>query len=241
MKVKGPKRDHWLDHSEEKYGRKLVAELKMVFRVFHMFIPIPFYWALIEQISTAWVLMARKMNGNLGFYTISADQINFVGIIMYMTIIPVIQFLIVPQLDKRGIMKTPLQKMVVAGFFVAISFVCGAAMSYQVESERYMLPSAGEAQLRVYNTLPCDVTISSLKIEEVPFVILKGDYYVNTEVKIANNQSFPFELTSSCANISGSFLLYEENTSGYYFKGTDTTFFVDEIQPDESSLKPLIR
>lgn len=240
LNSKSPKKQHWLDHSQEKYGQKLVAELKMVFRVFYMFLPIPIYWALIDQIATAWIFMARKMDGNLGFYTISADQINFVGVIMYMTIIPLIQFVCVPLLERCGVMKTPLQKMIVAGFFVAVSFICAAGISYKVESVKYVLPSAGETQLRVYNTLPCNVTITSPQIDEKPFVITKGDYYVNTEIKIEGNRSFPFELTSSCADISGNFELYEESTIGYYFKENDAIFFVDGIETEEL-LKPFVR
>lgn len=240
LKSKGSKHQHWLDYSQEKYGQRLVAELKMVYRVFYMFLPIPIYWALIDQIATAWIFMARKMDGNLGFYTISADQINFVGVIMYMTIIPLIQFAFVPLIERCGVMKTPLQKMIVAGFFVAVSFICAAGISYEVETVKYVLPNAGEAQLRIYNTLPCNVTITSQQIDAVPFLIAQGDYYANTEIKIDGNQSFPFELTSSCANLSGSFSLYEESAIGYYFKGNDAIFFIDAIETEEL-LKPFVR
>lgn len=243
MKFKSntPKVEHWLDHSQEKYGKKLVAELKMVFKVFYMFAPIPVYWALIDQIATAWILMARKMDGNLGFYTLDADQIVFAGTIMYMTLIPLVQFVMVPMCEKYGIMKTPLQKMIVGGFLVAISFCCAAGMSYKVESIKYVLPETGEAQIRIYNTLPCDITIDCKQIQETPFTIQKGEHYTNIDLKITGNATYDFELESSCANISGNFLLYEENSIGYYFNENQAVFLVDEIETEASLLKPLIR
>lgn len=241
LKRNTPKREHWLDHAQEKYGKKMVAQLKMVFKVFYMFTPIPIYWALIDQIATAWILMARKMDGNLGFYTLDADQITFAGTIMYITIIPLVQFVMVPLAAKCGIMKTTLQKMIVAGFFVAISFICAAGISYKVDSVKYVLPNAGEAQIRIYNTLPCDVTINCAGIDENPFTIEKGAFYVNTDIKTEGaNQTYEFQLESSCVNINGNFSLYDESTIGYYFKEDEAIFFVDEIEPEEL-LTPLIR
>lgn len=241
LKRNSPKRAHWLDHAQEKFGEKLVAQLKMVLKVFYMFTPIPIYWALIDQIATAWILMARKMDGNLGFYTLDADQITFAGTIMYITIIPLVQFVLVPVAAKCGLMKTTLQKMIVAGFFVAISFICAAGISYKVDSVKYVLPDVGEAQIRIYNTLPCDVTIKCAGIDENPFTIEKGAFYVNTDVKtVGGNQSYDFQLESTCVNINGNFALYDATTIGYYFKENETILFVDEIEPEEL-LTPLIR
>lgn len=236
-----PKREHWLDHSQEKYGKQIVAQLKMVFKVFYMFTPIPIYWALIDQIATAWILMARKMDGNLGFYTLDADQIVFAGTIMYISIIPLVQFVMVPLAERCGIMKTTLQKIIVAGVFIAISFVCAAGISYKVEGVKYVLPNAGEAQLRIYNTLPCDVTITCTAIEENPFTIQKGEYYANTDIKTeGNNQTYEFQLDSSCISTTGNFSLYDQSTIGYYFKEEQAIFFVDEVKTEEL-LKPSIR
>uniref|UniRef100_A0A8C2AL57 Solute carrier family 15 member 2 n=1 Tax=Cyprinus carpio TaxID=7962 RepID=A0A8C2AL57_CYPCA len=46
---KSPKRSHWLDWAEEKYPKRLIQEIKMVFRVLVLYIPLPMFWALFDQ------------------------------------------------------------------------------------------------------------------------------------------------------------------------------------------------
>lgn len=240
LRSKGPKKNHWLDYSEEKYGEKLVEDIKLVLRVFFMFIPVPLYWALIEQTATAWVFMARRMNGDLGFYSLSPDQTSLIGSIIYVSLIPILQFVLIPRLAKCGILRTPLQKMATGGFFVVASFLVAAGVSFAVESTNYVLPNSGEAQLRIYNTLSCDVSVSCLKLNTTKFSIAKGDYYKNINVEIQGNQTLPYEISSSCVNVSGNFLLYEKNTIGYYFKGKEVIFFLDQIEK-EALGHPLVR
>uniref|UniRef100_A0A8C2CNB0 Solute carrier family 15 member 2 n=1 Tax=Cyprinus carpio TaxID=7962 RepID=A0A8C2CNB0_CYPCA len=47
---KSPKKSHWLDWAEEKYPKRLIQEIKMVFRVLVLYIPLPMFWALFDQI-----------------------------------------------------------------------------------------------------------------------------------------------------------------------------------------------
>lgn len=240
LSSKGPKRDHWLDYSEEKYGEKFVEDIKLVLRVFFMFIPVPLYWALIEQTATAWVFMARRMNGDLGFYSLSPDQTSLIGSIIYVLLIPILQFVLIPQLNKCGILRTPLQKMTTGGVFVVASFLVAAGVSFAVESTNYTLPKTGEAQLRIYNTLPCDVTVSCPKLNTTTFSIAQLDYYKNINVAIEGNQTLRYTISSACLNISDNFLLYEKNTIGYYFKENQAVFFLDVIEK-ETLGRPLVR
>uniref|UniRef100_A0A8C1KVH1 Solute carrier family 15 member 2 n=1 Tax=Cyprinus carpio TaxID=7962 RepID=A0A8C1KVH1_CYPCA len=46
---KSPKKSHWLDWAEEKYPKRLIQEIKMVFRVLVLYIPLPMFWALFDQ------------------------------------------------------------------------------------------------------------------------------------------------------------------------------------------------
>lgn len=240
LQCKGPKKDHWLDHSEEKYGEKLVDDIKLVLRVFFMFLPIPLYWALVEQTATAWVFMARRMNGDLGFYTLSPDQTNLIGSIIYISLIPLLQFILIPRLERCGLFRTPLQKMTTGGFFVVASFLIAAGVSFAVESSNYQPPEMGKAQLRIYNTLPCDVSVSCLNLNSTPFLIAKGAYYKNVDFAINGNQSLPFELKSSCVNISSSFLLHENHAIGYFFEEEQIVTFHEEIEKNNLGL-PLVR
>uniref|UniRef100_A0A673JY57 Solute carrier family 15 member 2-like n=1 Tax=Sinocyclocheilus rhinocerous TaxID=307959 RepID=A0A673JY57_9TELE len=46
---KSPKRSHWLEWAEEKYPKRLIQEIQMVFRVLVLYIPLPMFWALFDQ------------------------------------------------------------------------------------------------------------------------------------------------------------------------------------------------
>lgn len=40
---------HWLDPAAKTYGQGFIGDLKMVFRVLVIFLPMPVYWALFDQ------------------------------------------------------------------------------------------------------------------------------------------------------------------------------------------------
>ena len=43
------KKEHWMDHAEDKYDKTLIADVKTLLRVLVIFIPIPAFWALFDQ------------------------------------------------------------------------------------------------------------------------------------------------------------------------------------------------
>lgn len=47
--VDGPPRCHWLDYSIEKYGEKLVSDMKIVFSILYLYLPVPIFWSLFDQ------------------------------------------------------------------------------------------------------------------------------------------------------------------------------------------------
>lgn len=234
------KKDHWLDHSVEKYGVELVHEIKSVLRVLSMFVPIPLYWALSEQSGSTWVFQARQMDGNVGFYTILPDQMQVLETFVYLACIPLFQYVVYPIFNKLNFLRRPLQKIIAGGFLLAASFVMSAIISMNLESTTATLQGTG--QLRIYNTLPCDINISSSQINASMFSIAQGEYYKNTDLIVEGNQSYPFTLTSTCSNFSGSFFLYENYNVGYYFKNvnTETILFIEELSKQDEGL-PRVR
>ncbi|KAJ8737124.1 hypothetical protein PYW07_000395 [Mythimna separata] len=43
------KREHWLDHADDKYDAGLIDDIKSLLRVLVLFIPLPVFWALFDQ------------------------------------------------------------------------------------------------------------------------------------------------------------------------------------------------
>jgi len=44
-----PKRQHWLDWAAEKYPKQLIMDVKALTRVLFLYIPLPMFWALLDQ------------------------------------------------------------------------------------------------------------------------------------------------------------------------------------------------
>jgi proton-dependent oligopeptide transporter, POT family len=128
-------KEHWLDYAEEKYGKKLVEESKMVVKVLKIFMFLPLYSATFSQNSSRFVLQAAKMDGDLGFYTINPDQMVISVTLFILLMVPTFDYIVYPILSKFGI-KTPLQK-IACGFVTAAASLIIAAL---IELELQKLP-----------------------------------------------------------------------------------------------------
>lgn len=205
-----------------------------------MFLPIPVYWALSEQTGTTALFMARRMDGNIGFYTILPDQISFVDSIIYLALIPFLQYVLYPPLIRCGLLRTALRKITVAGIFMALSFVIYGCFSLLLETTYPVLPADGEAQIRIYNTLPCDIEVSSALLNSSSEIaISQGSFYKNVNLKVNGNATLPYTISSACKNLSSEFQVQEKVAVGYFFN-EEPTFFEDDIQKNSKGY-PVIR
>lgn len=46
---KKEKKEHWLDHAEDKFSSKLINDTKLALNILVMFIPLLLFWALFDQ------------------------------------------------------------------------------------------------------------------------------------------------------------------------------------------------
>lgn len=163
MKIKSrklsdrPAKQHWLDYSEEKYGKKSVWETRVIVNVLVLYLPIPIFWALFFQQGSRWVFQAVRMNGDIGFYTIKPDQFNVVNPLLVLILIPLFEYVVYPQLSKIGI-KTALQKVTLGGIFAGLAFLVAAAVESQIERKflhmawlipQYLLMAVGETFISI--------------------------------------------------------------------------------------------
>lgn len=153
------KKFHWLDHSEDKFGPKLVRDTKAVLSILVMYIPLPIFWALLSQQSSRWVFMAARMNGDIGWYTLKPDQMIVLGPILIMILIPTFNTIIFPFLERFGI-KSALQKMSLGMIAAGLSFIISAYIESQISSHdvsilwlfpQYLLIAISEVLLWVAN------------------------------------------------------------------------------------------
>ncbi|XP_053184512.1 solute carrier family 15 member 1 [Scomber japonicus] len=155
-----PKREHWMDWAEEKYEKLLIAQIKMVLRVLFLYIPLPMFWTLFDQKGSRWTLQATNLDGNFGLLVIQPDQMQTVNPILILTLVPIMDSVIYPLIQKCGLNFTPLKRMTVGMLLAAIAFVCAALVQIQVDTTLPTFPSASQSQLKLLNMGSTPVTVN---------------------------------------------------------------------------------
>ncbi|XP_045463316.1 peptide transporter family 1-like isoform X2 [Harmonia axyridis] len=244
------KKEHWLDHSSKKYGQHFVDDIKATLKVLLLYLPLPIFWALYDQQGTAWTFQAVRMDGNIGFYTILPDQFQLINPLLIMAFIPIFQYIVYPVFQKFGMLRTPLEKMTWGGLLAALAFAVSALVSIQIESTDPVLPSDDFAQIRFYNPLPCDVTITktepcSLK-EDLNGVLKQMDYVEVLDLKMRDllekNVTITYE--AECLKTKSqeiSLLVKAGSTMLAHFTYDGLVSGYDDITKDDDSGSPFLR
>lgn len=152
-RIESRPRDHWLDYAQAAYGSQLVNDIKVLFRILLLYVPLPLFWALFDQQGSRWTFQASRMDGDVGAFTIKPDQMQVVNPVLIIALIPLFDAFIYPQLARIGL-RRPLQKLTVGMILVAVSFAMSALLELKLESLDPVLPGPAEAQVRVFNGIP---------------------------------------------------------------------------------------
>uniref|UniRef100_A0A3B4T8N2 Solute carrier family 15 member 1 n=1 Tax=Seriola dumerili TaxID=41447 RepID=A0A3B4T8N2_SERDU len=177
-----PKRQHWMDWAEEKYDKLLIAQIKMVLKVLFLYIPLPMFWTLFDQKGSRWTLQATTMNGYFGSLVIQPDQMQTVNPILILTLVPIMDSVIYPLINKCGLNFTPLKRMTVGMLLAAIAFVCAALVQIEIDKTLPTFPSTSQSQLKLLNMGSETVTIK-----------MPGNDPLNLTAAQASNEYFTFE------------------------------------------------
>lgn len=145
-------REHFLDYSIDKYGQQLVKDTKILFEILQVFLLMPIFWALYDQIGSSWVEQATKMNGNIGSYKILPDQMQILNAIFDIMFTPMLDCCIYPIFSKFGI-RNLLQKLAIGGIFGVISFAMTAIVQWQVETKPHEIHILWQIPQYIFITL----------------------------------------------------------------------------------------
>lgn len=167
------KRDHWLDWAEEKYSKRLIQEIKMVFRVLVLYIPLPMFWALFDQQGSRWTLQATRMNMDFGgSFVVKPDQMQMLNALLILVFIPIFDMGVYPLISLCRIKLTPLKKMAAGMILAALAFCAAAVVELNVIKTVVEPPPAKECLLQVFNLIDgknVSVEISQhLQFSEIP-------------------------------------------------------------------------
>lgn len=99
--------------------------LKAIGKLCIIYVFIAMFWALFDQMDSAWVLQAERMNRNWLGHEWLSSQIVAVNPLMIMILIPIFSFVIYPAMNKLFRL-TPLRKISIGLFIAASVFVVSA-------------------------------------------------------------------------------------------------------------------
>ncbi|KAJ3662813.1 hypothetical protein Zmor_007139 [Zophobas morio] len=235
------KRDHWMDHAEEKYGRTLVEDIKITLKVLVVFIPLPIFWSLYDQQGSRWTFQATRMDGRLGATTILPDQMQVINPILILLFIPLFTYGVYPFLAKFNFLTTPLRRMVWGGFFAAAAYAVSAGVAAVLEASDPVLPSDGLCQLRIYNPYNCNGTFAIDNV--LPATNIGSFGYDNLEVDCYGTKNYTYSFNHCLlpsTNATGTVELTEATGYVFYPSMDGLIQLVDDINKPEDGL-PKIR
>ncbi|KAM6978568.1 solute carrier family 15 member 1 [Tautogolabrus adspersus] len=221
-----PKRQHWMDWSEEKYEKLLIAQIKMVLKVLFLYIPLPMFWTLFDQKGSRWTLQATNMDGNFGALVIQPDQMQTVNPILILTLVPIMDSLIYPLIKKCGLNFTPLRRMTVGMLLAAIAFVCAALVQIQIDTTLPTFPSASQSQLKLLNmgSNPVQVNLLDNEAFELPAAKASDEFLTfNEETIRVSIGSPPVTKTVVLAKEKRQTLLIPSDLTGEWLLTQDLT------------------
>ncbi|XP_054729960.1 peptide transporter family 1 isoform X2 [Anastrepha obliqua] len=213
-------REHWLDYADKKYDRQLIEDIKVLMRVLVLYLPLPVFWALFDQQGSRWTIQATRMDGDMGSWDIKPDQMQMINPFLILAFIPLYELLFYPLLSLIGI-RRPLQKLTLGGIFAGIAFVVSGVVELELEKTYPVVPSAGNAQLRVYNGELCDYSITT-NLTNFNFDVTSLDMYMNsTDVDSSGHLyvTFTFNEKSgvNCAQFPSKTFMFNSSTAHYLF------------------------
>uniref|UniRef100_H0WH76 Solute carrier family 15 member 2 n=1 Tax=Otolemur garnettii TaxID=30611 RepID=H0WH76_OTOGA len=194
-----PKRQHWLDWAVEKYPTQLIMDVKALTRVLFLYIPLPMFWALLDQQGSRWTLQATKMNGNLGFFVLQPDQMQVLNPFLVLIFIPLFDLVIYRLISKCGINFSSLRKMAVGMILACLAFAVAATVEIKINGMAPPQPGPQEIFLQVLNLADDDVKVTvvgnenhSLLVESIKS-FQKTPHYFRLHLK-TKSQDFHFHL-----------------------------------------------
>lgn len=106
-----------------------------------MFLPLPFFWTLFDQQSSRWVAQADLMDPRISFFglgemVMKADQMQVCNSVLILALIPLMEKVVYPLVDRTGFKFSPLRRMVVGMALASFSFFLAAILQLEINKGR---------------------------------------------------------------------------------------------------------
>ncbi|XP_061378372.1 peptide transporter family 1-like [Danaus plexippus] len=241
-KVLRKKSEHqnWLDSTEPTYDRGFIQDVRKTISILTMFIALPMFWALLDQLGSRWTLQATKMDGRFGYITIKPDQLPVFDTMFILILIPFTQQYVYPFLTTRSILTNPLHKLTLGGVLAALAFVFSGIVEIYIKPTYPVLPEPGFSQLRIYNGNPCSISILNDQ-QNIMYTIPSLSHFTNKQMNVKNTTEVRFRFDGSCIEAKDEIFSLEDNMAiSFFISGNNIERFKENVDKSKSGL-PVVR
>jgi proton-dependent oligopeptide transporter, POT family len=105
-----------------------------VLKIISVFFLVSIFWALFDQHGSSWVLQAKEMDLKVWFLTLEASQIQSLNPLIVMLLIPFVDRLLYPGIERLGFKATPLRRMTAGMLIAGTSFVAVALIQHRIDA-----------------------------------------------------------------------------------------------------------
>ncbi|CAF1180230.1 unnamed protein product [Adineta steineri] len=156
---KSERKEHWLDYADDKHIDKDIQDVRSVFRVSALFLPLVAYHALHSQKGSRWTYQATLMDGSIGpFGKIQPDQMQVLNYILILLFIPLFERIIYPAAARFNWLTEPLQRIYVGLILTVVSFIVAAMLQNTIMSKADAVPVRNF--MHIYNGYHCPLFVS---------------------------------------------------------------------------------
>ncbi|XP_068618691.1 peptide transporter family 1-like [Battus philenor] len=231
---------HWLDSARDKFDRKFIADVKRTLSVLQLFIVLPIFWSLLDQMGSSWVLQATRMDGRIGFYTIKPEQMVLISPITVLSFIALSQKYIYPFLSKWNLLTNPLSKIKLGGTMAGLAFVASGCVEMYLKTTYPEPLRPGFSQLRIFNGNTCEISIRN-ETKNIAYTIPSLGHVSDTGIPVTGSENVTFNLNGSCfISERKEFLLRENYANSFYLTNDKMYPFEDNTVKSKSGF-PLVR
>nr|AKN21487.1 slc15a-1 [Schmidtea mediterranea] len=150
-----------LEYASSEYDAAFINDLRTILRIAILYLPLPVYWALYEQMGSRWTLQAAQMDGELANnLVILPDQMSILNVIMVIVLIPIFDSCIYPISYNISPKLRPLRRMTIGIAFTCLSFFAAFALQKQIEARQPLPINVGNSRLFLVNSHPCEVQMT---------------------------------------------------------------------------------
>lgn len=123
--------------SSHKAQQSSLARLKEFLPFLGVFAPMVVFWAIFYQQNSTWILQGTQMDCYLGKLHVPPDLMPGINDFLVILIIPILDYLVYPHLERTmGIKVRSLHKMVAGMVFASLSFLVSGLLQYYLSDQQ---------------------------------------------------------------------------------------------------------